>query len=183
MENKAVHAALRDRLGAEATGGLLDLFETVRREWREDVIEVCATRFERRLVEEVSQLRVEMVQGDAALRQEMSELGANLRREMADLGGDLRGEIAELGGNLRREMAELGGNLRREMAELGGNLRREMAELGGNLRREMAELGGGLRQEISAGRFELLKWCFVFWIGQVVAVAAILGVMLRFVRP
>ena len=150
MENKAVHAALRDRLGAEATGGLLDLFETVRREWREDVIEVCATRFERRLVEEVSQLRVEMVQGDAALRQEMSELGANLRREMADLGGDLRGEIAELGGNLRREMAEL---------------------------------GGGLRQEISAGRFELLKWCFVFWIGQVVAVAAILGVMLRFVRP
>jgi hypothetical protein len=128
MDSQALPAAVRERLGPEATAGLLDVLETARREWRDDVIEVCATRFERRLTEEVSKLRLEIVQGDSGLRQEMSELG-------------------------------------------------------GNLRREMMELGAGLRQEMSDGRFELLKWCFVFWVGQVVAVGAIVGVMFRFARP
>jgi hypothetical protein len=32
------------------------------------------------------------------------------------------------------------------------------------------------------GRFELIKWCFLFWIGQVVAVSGILALLLRAVR-
>lgn len=117
MNGNAVPGVLRERLGPEATGGLLEVLEAAHREWRDDVIAVCAERFERRLVEETSKLHVAIVQGDAALRQEMTAMGADLRQEMSN------------------------------------------------------------------GRFELLKWCFLFWMGQVVAVAGVMGLMLRMFRP
>lgn len=128
MNGNAVPAALREKLGPEATGGLLEVLDAAHKEWRDDVIAVCAERFERRLVEETSKLRVAIVEGDAGLRQEMTVMGASLRQEIAAMGGDLR-------------------------------------------------------REISDGRLELLKWCFLFWMGQVVAVAGIMGLMLRMSRP
>ena len=51
------------------------------------------------------------------------------------------------------------------------------------LRQEMAEGLGALRQENLAGRFELLKWCFAFWVGQLVSVVGIVALMLQFMRP
>jgi hypothetical protein len=39
-----------------------------------------------------------------------------------------------------------------------------------------------LRLEMAELRFELLKWSFLFWIGQLAAVTAILTLMLRGVR-
>jgi hypothetical protein len=149
MQNDAVPAALRERLGVEATAGLLDTLDAARREWRGDVIEVCAARFERRLVQETSSLRMEMAGVKADLRQEMATLRADLRQEMAALRTELRLEM----GTLRTD-----------------------------LRQEMAALGTDLRQEIANGRFELLKWSFLFWVGQIVAISAIVGVMLRFTR-
>ena len=44
-------------------------------------------------------------------------------------------------------------------------------------------MGAGIRQDMASGRVELLKWCFLFWVGQVVAIAGIMGLMLRLFRP
>ena len=66
---------------------------------------------------------------------------------------------------------------------MGAVLRREMSVIGAGLHREIAEMRAGLRQKMAAGRVDLLKWCFLFWIGQVVAITGILGVMLRLFRP
>jgi hypothetical protein len=57
-----------------------------------------------------------------------------------------------------------------------------MAPLGAGIRGEIAQMGGGIRQEIATGRVEMLKWCFLFWIGQLVTIASIAGIMLRLVR-
>jgi hypothetical protein len=40
---------------------------------------------------------------------------------------------------------------------------------------------GSVRQELATSRVEMLKWSFLFWIGQVAAMAGLLGFMLR--RP
>jgi hypothetical protein len=216
MDMQDVPAALHQRLGADATRGLLDLFDRARNEMREDVISVCTERFERRLVEQISGVRVQIAQLEASyrqdstetraglrqeviaaraelrqeitearaeLRQEITEARAELRQEIAAMGGTLRQEIGEMGGALRHEMAAMGGALRHEMAATGGALGHEMAAMGGTLRQEIAAMGGALRQEIATGRVELLKWCFLFWIGQVFAIATILGVILRLYRP
>jgi hypothetical protein len=68
------------------------------------------------------------------------------------------------------------------MATVRADLRQEMAAMGADLRQEMATMRADLRQEIAAGRVDLFKWCFLFWIGQVLAISGIMGVMLRVIR-
>jgi hypothetical protein len=127
MKLSDVPALLHVRLGAEASTALLQLLDRSRQETREELIRACTERFERRLVEEASSLRVHIAQ-----------LGADLRQEMATMRADLRQEVTVLGADLRQEMA--------------------------------------------AGRVDLFKWCFLFWIGQVLAISGVVGVMLRVMR-
>lgn len=105
MEIDAVPLALRGRLGSDATGGLLQLLNQSHREEREAVIAACTERFERRLVEEVSSVRVQLAQAESTIR-----------------------------------------------------------------------------DDIAGGRVDLFKWCFLFWIGQVLAIGGLIGVMLRVIR-
>jgi hypothetical protein len=139
MRSAAVPVALAERLGESGSAALAEMFDANNRACADAVMTQSAERFERRLVEETSKLRV--------------------------------------------EMAQMGALLRQEMAELRGSLRQEMAELRGSLRQEIVELRGDLREDIAAGRFELLKWAFLFWVGQVVSVVGLVGLMLRTMPP
>jgi len=95
MESVFVPPALRDRLGDEATLGLLELLESTNRAWRNDLLEIATERFERRLSEEIGASRIEMANGFAALRQEMAAMRFDLLKwsflfwigQVATLGG------------------------------------------------------------------------------------------------
>lgn len=163
----AVPSALRERLGEPATAGLLELLNHTRREWADDVLGVSTDRYERRLTEESSLLRVEMGQGFAAVREEMANQRASLREEIGAQGAALRREITEQTSALRQEMTEMGSSLRQEMNTLGSSLRQETA---------------ALRQDLADQRFELFKWAFLFWIGQFFAVAGLVAVLVRALR-
>src|SRR5258706_616271 len=102
MSSIAVPEILMERLGEKSARALADMLQASNRACQDDVLEKTAERFERRLVEETSKLRV----------------------DMAQLRTDLHGEIV-------------------------------------------------------SSRFELIKWNFVFWIGQVVALAGVISPMLR----
>lgn len=128
MEAIRVPDALADRLGEPASAALVELLDANNRACADDVMMQGAERFERRLIEETSKLRVEM-----------AELRADLRQDMAGLRSDLRQEIARLGSDLRTEMA--------------------------------------------TNRVELLKWAFLFWVGQFVGVVGFVGLMLRLPPP
>lgn len=79
--------------------------------------------------------------------------------------------LTEESSQLRLEMAELRTEMRGEL----GAIRTEMATALGGMRTGMA----GIRTEIAQNTFELLKWAFVFWVGQLVGVAGIVGLLLR----
>ena len=106
MAGGRVPAALRARLGDDATFGLIEVFDSERKDWSEHVLSVATDRFERRLTEEITALRVEVRDGlhDGLL---------------------------------------------------------------------------SVRQELATSRVEMLKWSFVFWVGQVAAIAGLLAFMLR----
>ena len=63
MASGRVPAAVRTRLGDDATFGLIELLDSDRREWSEHVLSVAADRFERRLTEEISDFREEIREG------------------------------------------------------------------------------------------------------------------------
>lgn len=161
MEMEQVSPALQERLGFEASAGLLELLDRAHQEWRAGVMAASSDRFERRLVEEIGGVRLHIAQVEASIRQDMTAMGASIRQEMTAMGASIRQDMTAMGASLRQEMTEMGASIRRDMAQMGADLRAEMA----------------------AGRVELLKWCFLFWIGQVVAVAGIMGMLLRLSRP
>ena len=138
MQANSVSAALSERLGPDATSGLLQAFELERRAWSDEVLNIGAERFERRLAETGSALRVQIAQTEAALRQEIAQLELRLRQEMSALETRLRQDLGGMEVRLMREIAN--------------------------------------------SRVELLKWSFLFWIGQVVAVSALMAAMLRVAR-
>ena len=149
MDAAAVPSKLRERLGPEATGGLLHVLDSARGEWREDVLSLSVERFERRLAGESSTLRVQIAQSEAALRNEIGQVEVRLRQEMSQLEVRLRGELGHVDGRLRQDLSQM------------------------ELR---------IIREIGDSRFHLVKWTFAFWIGQVVAMSAIMAAMLRIVR-
>ena len=110
MASSRVPVALRGKLGDEATFGLIELLDSDRKDWSEQVVSVAADRFERRLTEEISGLRLEV------------------REALHD------GLTA-------------------------------------------------VRQELATTRVETLKWSFLFWVGQIAAMAGLLAFMLRGLRP
>jgi hypothetical protein len=95
VDLEQVVPALRGRLGPDATAGLVKLLDDVREDWIDGVIEVVADRFERRLSEETSKVRVELAQGLTAVRQEMAQGLAAVRQEIAQGNADLRSAIAD----------------------------------------------------------------------------------------
>jgi hypothetical protein len=103
-----VSPALQERLGPEATVGLLALLEAARQEWSAEVNEHSSLRFEARLSEEAAQLRLEFRQGLNGLRlemkQEMHALRVELKQEMNELRVDVKGDIAGLETRVERAL-------------------------------------------------------------------------------
>ena len=60
----------------------------------------------------------------------------------------------------------------RRLSEEIASLRAEMHEMGASIRAEMHE-------RISSAKAELIKWMFIFWVGQVVT---IVGILLAFFK-
>ena len=72
MATVHVPVALRDRLGPDATAGLLEVLDESQACWSDEVLTANMERLERRLSEEVSSLRVELHNSLGAVRQEVA---------------------------------------------------------------------------------------------------------------
>jgi hypothetical protein len=80
---------------------------------------------------------------------------------------------------VRVQIAQTEAVLRRDMAEMRADIRGEMAQMGTDLRKEIAHMGADLRRDMATGRVEMLKWCFLCWIGQVVTIIGVLRLFSR----
>jgi len=114
------------------------------------------------------------------LAQVLDEREQNVQEHVLNLATERFGRmLAEEAGKLRVELADECGRLRAEFGGECGKLRAEFAGECGRLRAEFAGESGKLRAQMADVRSDLLKWAFLFWIGQVAAVAGLLAVMLR----
>ncbi len=73
----------------------------------------------------------------------------------------------------------VGSELRAEICQTRSELRQEMARMDAGLRVALTEGLSKIRAEMSDMRVDVLRWSFLFWIGQVAAMAALLAFMLR----
>ncbi len=71
MPQLRVVPVVRQRLGDDGTEALNDMVIAAGREWQEDVLTTVANRFEARLTQEISTLRVDVTKELATMRVEI----------------------------------------------------------------------------------------------------------------
>ncbi len=141
---------IRERLGEEAASSLVTLLDQVADSTRDSVIAVVEEKFERRLTKEISELRVELREEIGRVR---TELTTALVVEITKVRTDLMGEIAKVRTDLMGEIGKVHTDTMGEIAKL--------------------------RVEIANTRADLIRWMFVFWVGQMVAILGVLFALLR----
>jgi len=121
-----VPKSLRDKLGDDGADALVDLFNQSEQRQKEDVLEFVEEKFERRLSEEVGNLRVEIHENRAAIQEIRAELVDRIEKTRADLIDRIEKSHTDL------------------------------------------------VDRIETSRADTIKWVFVFWVGQIVALTGIL---------
>jgi VIT1/CCC1 family predicted Fe2+/Mn2+ transporter len=138
-----VPKVLREKLGEDGADGLVELINLANQKVKEDVIELSAEKFERRLTE-----------------------------EMAKVNQRITDEIAKLRGEVKEEMAQLRSV---DLAKLDKRITDEVAKLDKRITDEVA----GLKVEIATTRAELIRWMFIFWVGQI---GVLIGILFAFFK-
>lgn len=72
-------------------------------------------------------------------------------------------------------LAAEAGKLRAEMHDGLAAVRHELFETRAVFRQELTETRAALREDMAALRVEVLRWSFLFWLGQIAAVAGLLS--------
>lgn len=94
-------------------------------------------------------------------------------RMLADETAKLRVEVATGIGKVRAEIADVRVDVAAEFARVRGDIAAVRTDVAGEI--------GKLRVDMANWRADLLKWSFLFWIGQVAAIAGLMAFMLRYV--
>lgn len=113
----------------------------------------------------------------------VDDAGRKWKEEMLGLAAErFNHRLGQEIGALRLDMAKEFASVRVDTAREFAAVRVEMAAMRTELRVEMAAMGSDLRTEMAVTRFSILKWAFVFWIGQFAAVSAMMALLLRTFR-
>lgn len=82
MKLISIPKVLREKLGEDGADALLELINQANEGIKGDVIEISSERFEKKLVEEISKLRVEFTEKLSLLDTKISNVQANLIKWM-----------------------------------------------------------------------------------------------------
>ena len=166
----SVPKILRAKLGDDGAEALVEFFNEAQEanSPKEEIIEIVEEKFERRLSEELGKLRVEMAEMNADLQNKMSEMKSELHNEMAKLFSKSHDEMIMIKSELHNEMTNL-------FSESDG----KMNKIERNLRTEMAEMKASLETKIAQSHADLIKWMFIFWVGQI---GVMIGILFAFFK-
>ena len=171
MAVMTVPRLLREKLGEDGIDSLVELLNKSEEKIKADVITLSGEKYERRLSEETANMRIDMGLHKSDLKGAMAELRVGLKeseeryeRRLSEETGKLRVDMAELKSELKGDIAAL-------KVELNGNMAGLRAELKGDMT--------GLRTEMAKSYASIIKWMFIFWLGQI---GAILGILFAFFK-
>ncbi|MEW6482011.1 MAG: coiled-coil domain-containing protein [bacterium] len=140
-----VPKVLREKLGEDGVDSLIELLNQSEQKVKGEVITLSDEKFARKLSEEISGVKIEF-------SKKLSEEISGVKQEIALLEGKLEARISEV------------------RAEFKVDLEREISKLDKRINEETSKL----RVDIAQFKSELIKWMFLFWVGQLVCIAGLL---------
>ena len=79
----------------------------------------------------------------------------------------------------KEDVANLRGELKEDIANLRTELKGDIANLRAELKEDIANLRAELKQDIANTRADIIKWMFIFWVGQIGILIAILNIFFK----
>ena len=149
----AVPKVLREKLGEDGADALISLINQSQSNNKAEILQFVEEKFERRLSEELGKVSERITDEFAKINQRITEEISGVRGELAKEIGGVRGELAKEISGVRGEMAK-------EIASVRGEI-------------------AGVRGELANVRADLIKWMFIFWVGQI---GAIIGILFAFFK-
>jgi hypothetical protein len=90
--------------------------------------------------------------------------------------------VVEASTSFDRRITEASVSFDRKITEASVSFDRKVADASASFERRLGQETSKLRLEMAALKFDLLKWNFLFWVGQLAAMTAIMSLLLRGVR-
>lgn len=149
--------ALREKLGDEATESLVELLNKMLQGSKEDVISLSGEKFERRLAEEFAKFDSKLMEEVAKVNKRIDELSARITEEVAKLDAKITEEVTKLDAKITEEITKLEARINQRITE------------------EVSKL----RVEMSSYYASIVRWMFIFWVGQI---GVIIGILFAFFR-
>jgi len=157
MQIIAVPRVLREKLGEDGVDSLIDLLNKVRDRTRDDVLTFVEEKFERRLSDEVAKINQRITDEVAKINQRLSEEVTKINQRITD-------EVAKINQRITEEVANINQRITDEVTNINQRISEEVA---------------GLRNEIHRTRADIIKWMFIFWVGQI---GVIMGLLFAFFK-
>ncbi|MDQ7040805.1 MAG: DUF1640 domain-containing protein [Rhodothermus sp.] len=148
-----VPKVLRDRLGDEGVEALITLLNEAAHHERNNLLGILEERFERRVAEEGNRLHNHITE-------EVAKLEAHIAAESARLDNRITEEVTKL----TQQITEVETRLQQQIAHVNDRITTEMARMG---------------ERIAGVRADLIRWMFLFWVGQIGVLIAMLVAFLR----
>ena len=122
------------------------------------------------------------------VRKDAGSMAATVRALREKLGdeamGGLQNFVDDTGRRWKDDVLALAGErFDRRLSEEVGALRLDMSKDFAAMRVECAKEFAAVRGEMAETRFAMVKWAFVFWVGQLVAMTGIMALLLRTIMP
>ena len=93
--------------------------------------------------------------------------------------GDLKVDLALLRSDLEKQIGDFRTDLEKQITNLRTELKTDITNLRTELKTDIANLRTELKTDIAEAKVDLIKWMFLFWVGQV---AAVFG-LIKFLFP
>ncbi|MEO0295429.1 MAG: DUF1640 domain-containing protein [candidate division WOR-3 bacterium] len=165
MKIITIPKVLREKLGEDGVDALIELLNASNEKLKIDLIELQTEKYERRLAEETAKI-------DKRITEEIHKLRSE---DIARLDKRITEESAKLDKRITEEINKLRSE---DIARLDKRITEETARLD----KRITEETGKLRVEISRSYANIIKWMFIFWVGQISVMTLIFFTFLKFIK-
>lgn len=100
-----------------------------------------------------------------ATKEDIAKLSLATKEDLAKVKED----IARLSLATKEDLAKLSHETKEDLAKLSHETKEDLAKLREDLKVGLTKLDGKIDSKISESKSEMIKWMFIFWIGQIAA--------------
>ncbi len=154
-----VEKPLKDKLGDEGVDSLIRLLNQSQQNQKQDLMVYLEEKYERRLGEEIGAINVTIAEAEKRLDNRITEEIGAINVTIAETEKRLDNRITEEIGKVNERLTEEIGKVNERITEEIAGVKVEISNV---------------RSDGSKNHADLIKWMFIFWMGQVIALVGIL---------